>query len=244
VKSCLFAGPTLFGEPAPQHIARFGPAALGSVFRAVELGYTRIGIVDGYFGNTPSIWHKEILFAISEGVEVIGAGSMGALRAAELFQFGMVGIGRIFRLFRSGLWTDDDEVAVIHATEELDFRPLSEAMANIRFTFHKLRRQGLVERGIETELTARLKAKHFSERTGDEVRRQAARLAGERVGQRLIEDFERLYVDAKKRDAQALVNYMLHSPIVERRKQAWIFPATAYWARQFGSQLADIPPLH
>ena len=94
---------------------------MGSVFRAVEAGYRRIGILDGHFGNVPSVWHKEILFAMSEGVEVAGAASMGALRAAELHRFGMIGVGRIYRFFRSGLFTDDDELAVIHAPETLRF---------------------------------------------------------------------------------------------------------------------------
>ena len=44
-----------------------------------EAGYRRIGIIDGHFGNVPSVWHKEILFALSKGVEVSGAASMGAL---------------------------------------------------------------------------------------------------------------------------------------------------------------------
>src|SRR4029079_10840709 len=63
MKTCLFVGPTLSGETIASGIQRFGPVAMGSVFRAVEAGYLRIGIVDGYFGNVPSVWHKEILFA-------------------------------------------------------------------------------------------------------------------------------------------------------------------------------------
>ena len=83
----------------PDGISRYGPVALGSVYRAVEAGYRRIGIVDGLFGNFPAVWHKEILFAIASGVEVSGAASMGALRAAELSRFGMIGSGRIYRMF-------------------------------------------------------------------------------------------------------------------------------------------------
>ena len=40
---------------------------------------------------------------MSEGVPVFGAASMGALRAAELHEFGMRGIGRIFEAFRDGV---------------------------------------------------------------------------------------------------------------------------------------------
>ena len=40
-----------------------------------------IGIIDGYFQQVPSVWHKEILWAMAQGVHVFGSASMGALRA-------------------------------------------------------------------------------------------------------------------------------------------------------------------
>ena len=55
-----------------------------------------IVLIDGEFHGRPSVWQREILDAIAEGTEVHGASSMGALRAAELHSFGMVGHGRIF----------------------------------------------------------------------------------------------------------------------------------------------------
>jgi len=214
---------------------------MGSVFRAVEAGCQRIGIVDGLFGNAPSVWHKEILYAISAGAEVVGAGSMGALRAAELAPFGMLGIGRIYRLFRSGLWTDDDEVAVLHAGEELGHCPLSETMANARFTLRRLRRAGSVDRETESELVRRMKARHFSARTREVLREDARLLLGDRAGTQLAARFECEYVDVKRADAQALLAYL------RRPKSAAApmrdFPATAHWREQFQKRLADVPPL-
>jgi len=244
MKTCLFAGPTLYRVPTPPNVARYGPVAMGSVFRAVEAGYSRIGIVDGHFGNIPAVWHKEILYALSEGVEVIGAASMGALRAAELCAFGMVGIGRIFRLFRSGRWTDDDEVAVIHAEEELSFCPVSDAMANIRFTLRRLRRIGQIDADTETDIVDRMKACHFSLRTRDELGRQSANALGEHGAQRLLRAYEREYVDVKKRDALALLGYLEQPSQPSARQRAWVFPDTGPWQWQFGNELADIPPLH
>ena len=55
-----------------------------------------IGIIDGYFEIVPTVWHKEILWAMAQGIHVFGAASIGALRAAELDAFGMRGIGRIY----------------------------------------------------------------------------------------------------------------------------------------------------
>jgi len=242
MKRCVFAGPSLYREPVPDGVTRFGPVALGSVFRAVEAGYRRIGIVDGVFGNLPSVWHKEILFAISEGVEVTGAGSMGALRAAELKGLGMLGLGSIFRLFRSGAWTDDDEVAVLHCPRELDFRPLSDAMANIRFTLRALRRQGWIDRQIEAELIARIKPLHFSDRTPEQLQRQFAKVLGKSAGARQFDAYRHTYVDIKRLDARILLRHLgdRRSGTPPARSR---FQPTDCWTRQFERQIADVPQL-
>jgi hypothetical protein len=241
--SCLFAGPSLFREAPPAAVSRYGPVALGSVFRAVEAGYQRVGIVDGVFGNMPSVWHKEILFAISEGVEVAGAASMGALRAAELRGLGMVGLGRIYRLFRSGAWTDDDEVAVLHAPEELEFRPLSDAMANIRFTLRKLRHERLISRDIELDLIERMKSLHFSERTADELRRQGVEALGRSEADRLVRAYKREYIDVKRNDARTLMQYLARPRPDHSRQPRRLFRATWHWRGQFERQIADVPHL-
>ncbi len=85
----LFAGPSLAGThyvPAPpgcadesggQAVEVRGPAAQGDIGRAVLQGASAIGLFDGRCEDTASVWHKEILFALSRGVTVLGAASMG-----------------------------------------------------------------------------------------------------------------------------------------------------------------------
>jgi len=242
-QTCLFAGPSLYafqGDISP--IDRFGPIAMGGLFRAVESGYTRVGIVDGMFGNVPSVWHKEILFALSEGVQVVGAASMGALRAVELAGLGMHGLGRIYRMFRCGAWTDDDEVAVLHAPAELGYRPLSDAMANIRFTLRRLARGPWIGRDLEVSLVAAMKAKHFSVRTREALRGEARRLTGATaVG--LMEVYDQHYLDAKALDAAMLVDYLSRPPPPARSGPVPAFLRTSHWRRQFEDAIADIPPL-
>ena len=75
---------------------------------------THIHIIDGYYYNVPSVRHKEILQALEQGITVSGCSSMGAIRAAECSDFGMIGTGRIFNYFASQLVTGDDEIAVSH----------------------------------------------------------------------------------------------------------------------------------
>ena len=41
-----------------------------------------VGVIDGAFLSGPAVWHREIIWALSQGVQVLGAASMGALRAA------------------------------------------------------------------------------------------------------------------------------------------------------------------
>jgi hypothetical protein len=136
MSAVVFTGPTLSAVDARMVLdADYRPpAAEGDVYRAARGRPQVIGIIDGYFERLPSVWHKEILWAMSQGIHVFGAASMGALRAAELDAFGMEGIGSIFEAYRDGSLEDDDEVAVAHAGPEFAFKAGSEAMVDIRFT--------------------------------------------------------------------------------------------------------------
>ena len=90
----VFLGPTLgWDEAARCSTPSTSRRPLTVTLHAVRRGVRVIGLVDGVFERVPAVWHKEILFALSEGVHVYGAASMGALRAAELDTFGMRGVG-------------------------------------------------------------------------------------------------------------------------------------------------------
>ena len=88
----VFVGPTMGIDEASKYLdATFlAPVAQGDVYRIASQGARTIGIIDGYFESVPAVWHKEILWAMSQGVQVFGSASMGACRAAELHVFGMV----------------------------------------------------------------------------------------------------------------------------------------------------------
>src|SRR5262245_36085982 len=93
----IFLGPSLDLQEAHRILpdARFLPPAaqadLSSAVSTFKPGL--VGLIDGLFSESLSVWHKEVVFALSQGVEVFGAASMGALRAAELAPLGMRGIG-------------------------------------------------------------------------------------------------------------------------------------------------------
>jgi hypothetical protein len=153
---CVFLGPTLPRDEAERELnARFlPPVAQGDVIRLCAEKPKAIGVIDGFFESVPSVWHKEILFAIQAGIPVFGASSMGALRAAELHPFGMIGVGAIFEAYRDGRLEDDDEVAVVHGPAELGYPALSEAMVNIRRTLA----DAMAERVLSPSTALRLEA--------------------------------------------------------------------------------------
>jgi hypothetical protein len=241
-ESCVFVGPTRVRKADYPKIDFFPPAALGSVFRAMERGYRRIAIIDGFFGNTPSVWHKEILFAISKGFEVSGAASTGALRASELSPYGMRGIGNIYRLYRRASIADDDEVCVTHAIAEMDFMPLSEPMISLRYTLRDLRHQGAIARDEEAKIAAELKAMHFSERTLERIRASIARHIPDGRADGVAVAYMSARRDAKGEDGKRLLDW-LSRPAPPLSPPQWEFPRTIHWVHQFEDRLADVPKL-
>jgi hypothetical protein len=162
----IFVGPTLRREEiaASCDAVCLPPVAQGDVYRVARRRPRAIGIIDGFFTGAPSVWHKEILWALSQGIHVFGSASMGALRAAELHSFGMRGVGRIFEAFRDGTLEDDDEVAIVHGPAELDFVAVSEPMVNIRATLARAETDGVLSESSRRALEAFGKSLFFPQR--------------------------------------------------------------------------------
>lgn len=173
----IFSGPTLTAADVrvelPDAVV-LPPAAQGDVYRAAKHAPVAIGIIDGYFERVPSVWHKEILWAMHEGIHVYGAASMGALRAAELAAFGMVGVGAIYQAFTSGVLEDDDEVAVAHASAEEGHQALSTAMVDIRATLEAARHAGVISVDEAAALIAIAKQMFYPERVYPTILARAA----------------------------------------------------------------------
>ncbi|MFD0585035.1 TfuA-like protein [Dactylosporangium darangshiense] len=117
-------------------------------------GGDTVGIVDGYFHQTGSVRHKEILDLLSRDVNVLGAASMGALRAAELDRFGMKGVGSVYADYRDGRLEADDEVTLLHSPAEEGYRALSEPLVGIRATFAYAVEQEVCDASTTGQLSA------------------------------------------------------------------------------------------
>ena len=173
MKAHIFLGPSLPRGVATTLLdATYAPPVQqGDVLRLVDGGVDVIGIVDGYFETVPAVWHKEILVAMEAGIRVFGAASMGALRAAELQAFGMVGIGQVFAWYRDGVIERDDEVAVQHAPAELGYAPLSTALVDIRDACSAAVGDGAVRAPLAQALVAAASRIAFAERSCESVAR-------------------------------------------------------------------------
>ena len=105
-----------------------------------------IGIIDGVFFDSAAVAHREIMEAIRSDIIVVGGASMGALRASELDSYGMMGVGRIYEMYRSGILESDDEVAVTFDVDTME--ALSVPLVNIRATLGSVVESGLLEHEI------------------------------------------------------------------------------------------------
>lgn len=162
----IFAGPSICGATLERgEIDVRPPAEQGDVAAAVMDGANVIGLIDGAFEATASVWHKEILFALSEGVSVVGGASMGALRAAECAAFGMIAAGEIARRYLSGESDDDALVAVTHGPPELGSPPLTEALVDCEATIEAMRRRGAIDAAQARRVAAVARTMFYKDRT-------------------------------------------------------------------------------
>lgn len=231
----VFAGPSLPASkrPAGAGIVFHPPVSQGDVYALVEQRPFAIAVVDGYFEHAAAVWHKELLWAMSEGIHVFGAASMGALRAAELTDFGAVGVGQVFAAFRNGELRDDDEVTIVHASEADDYRPLSDAMVNIRHTLRRAADRGALSEPTVQELLEHAKHRFYPDRSFAELcqwsRAAFAAEEAERVRGWLSDRRNR--VDAKQRDAlellDTLATFRANRPGPKR--VPWTFQHTDAW---------------
>ena len=229
----IFVGPTLPAEEIArtQGFVCLPPVAQGDLYRAARLRPRAIGVIDGFFSGAPSVWHKEILWAISQGIPVFGSASMGALRAAELHAFGMRGVGRIFEAFRDGGLEDDDEVAVVHGPAELDYVAASEAMVNIRATLARAEAEGVLSSSSRRALDAFAKSLFFPQRSWEALLAGAAAQGVAESEQAALRDWlPRGRVDQKRLDALEMLAAMAEAPNPsERAGPKFNFEWTAFW---------------
>lgn len=238
---CVFVGPTLPDAKASGVLQAvyLPPAAQGDVYRATLEQPRAIGIIDGYFNGVPAVWHKEVLWALSQGIAVYGSASMGALRAAELARFGMIGVGSIFEAYRDGFLQDDDEVAVTHLDGAHRYRPTSEAMVNIRSTLQAAVTAGIISSGTQISIESMARDLFYPERIYPALLRMAE---VEGLPHDELANFRNWLptgrVDLKRADALAMLVAMRNAVAAGTTVSGTCdFQHTVYWDRFLNSTL-------
>ena len=204
----VFLGPSLEREAAEAILAAEyrPPAKRGDLLRAAQDGAAIIGLIDGVFHQESAVAHREILAAVKQGVIVVGASSMGALRAAEMDTLGMTGIGEVYRMYKSGELVSDDEVALVFDPET--GYALSEPLINIRFTLREAERQGVITGGEHAALLAAARAVFYPQRTYAKIAASAGDAVPEETRERFVA-FTKLHaVDRKREDAILLLEHL------------------------------------
>ena len=197
----VFLGPSLSRARAEQILqADFRPPAKrGDIYRAAREGARVICLIDGVFFQDCSVAHKEVLYALEAGARVVGASSMGALRASELDVYGMEGIGSIYQAYKSGRLVSDDEVALVF--DPFTWEPRSEPLVNIRFNLDLAWQKGVIDASSKDRLFHCAQAQYFPERTYERMLAAAEGLVPEKVLQRFREFLAEEKQDFKMEDA-------------------------------------------
>ncbi len=212
-KPIVYLGPTLNREEASKILdADYrDPAKKGDFLRLSHTSDEKkyVGFIDGVFLHDypPSpieVYH----LATRKNIELIGASSLGALRAVELEKFGMKGIGKIFQLFKNGILNADDEVAVTFVRDKNILQ--SEALIDIRFNLFLAYKKGIITKQTKRRFVKIAKNIYFPFRNYEDI----VRLTEEQFPSihDELENF-RDYVlknrdSLKARDARKLLKYL------------------------------------
>ena len=164
-KPVIFLGPSLSRDKARKILdADYRlPAKKGDLLQLILKEVDIVGLVDGYFLQDYPPTPIEVYNLVRKrNVKVLGSSSLGALRAVELGKYGMIGIGKIFRLFRDGILESDDEVAVTF-TDYTNYK--SEALIDIRYNLFLAQKYKIIDNMTGRSILKISKQTYFPYRT-------------------------------------------------------------------------------
>lgn len=174
MKTIVFFGPSI-AEAEVRSLAAVThapPIKRGDLAAAED--YDVFVILDGEFGQNMSVSPKEILEVLERGKTVIGASSMGALRASELDRSGMIGVGWVYDYFRRCAIRRDADVALVYSP--FDFKPMTVPIVDLEYWMELAGAAGLIGNRERSLLLKTARKIFFADRTLDTLT-QALRAA-------------------------------------------------------------------
>jgi hypothetical protein len=215
-RTLVYVGPTISAQQVlnvlPDAELR-APVAAGDLDLENLNPNDRVALIDGVFQHKRAVRHKEIAVLLQRGVQVLGASSMGALRAVEMAPLGMVGIGTVVTWYRDGVIDGDDEVALLHADAEHGYRPMGQALVNLRASLHGAQDAGSINPLEAATLLAAWKALPYHQRDRPGLL-AAAREQQPDLKQKAIQVLDDHPCDLKRQDAEALLTALSRNQIL------------------------------
>jgi hypothetical protein len=167
MKTIVFSGPSI----AETEVLRLAACSHAPPIRRGDLAavgdHDVFVILDGEFGQNLSVTPKEILAVLDRGKTVIGAASMGALRASELHRSGMIGVGWVYDYFRRCAVRRDADVALVYSP--FDFKPMTVPMVDLEYWMDRASAAGLIPNGEKALLLKLARNIFFADRTPDRL---------------------------------------------------------------------------
>lgn len=166
----IFTGPSLSAAEAAAALPGatiLPPAARGDLYRARFFNASFIVFLDGVFHERLAPSPREVVDVARDGALLLGASSLGAIRAAECWPLGVRGAGTIYRLYRSGSLLSDDEVALVF--DPASGRALSVPLINVRFAVRGAVRSRILSTAEAAGLLGAAGSLYYPDRTWPEM---------------------------------------------------------------------------
>jgi len=200
-----FVGPSISRDEAERVCPGLDlrpPARRDDLYREREHGAWGFLLIDGVFMQDDAVSPREVVDVLEDGALVLGAASMGALRAADCWPAGARGLGLIYRLYRRGVLESDEDVAVAVSADGSD-AAVSVPLVNVRYAVSRAVRRHLLDRATARRIVSTAAAIYYPERTWREVLRRVGGLPPEVAA--FCAGF-----DLKREDARRALAYARH----------------------------------
>ena len=215
----VYLGPSLPGSNAEAALPGCdlrAPIRRGDLYRDRLGGGSIFVIIDGVFHQEPAVPPREILDVLEDGAVIVGASSMGALRAAECWPAGMRGVGAIYRLYRRGSLKSDDEVILVYSSDSRGYQSQSVPLINVRYALSRALRKGCLDLPAAERIVTLAQRMHFSERCWPVILSNAGVLDPDGELQTLVSS-----LDLKREDAvrclRTVARWLADAPALAER---------------------------
>jgi TfuA protein len=162
-----------------------------------------VAIIDGELTPGSILPLDEVRRSLDRGMTIVGAASLGALRAYEMREEGMKGYGWVYEAYCANRISGTDEIAV--AYQPYWNQPLTVPLVNVRFCLDRLVRQTKISVTEAANVMGALKAIEIEDRDWQNVLRRLVEMFGRTRVQAALASGGARGSDVKRLDAYRLI---------------------------------------